>query len=187
MVSIFLSYYLTAAAAGTPALPEKLALPGYVRIDDRVATGGQPTSEVMSELHRAGVGTIVSLRTAEEHDLAAEKAEVEGLGMRFVSIPVPGLDFGVAEVEAVRAVAREGDGGPLLIHCASGNRVGALWMIHRVLDDDWKVDPAEAEARKIGAHDAAVAAAKAYLETRGTPADQTKTDQGAATPNEGDR
>ena len=37
-----------------------------------------------------------------------------------------------------------------LIHCASAVRVGAFWMIRRVLRDGWTPSDAEAEAQKIG-------------------------------------
>jgi len=39
---------------------------------------------------------------------------------------------------------------PAFIHCTSAIRVGAFWMIRRVLRDGWKVDDAEEEAKKIG-------------------------------------
>ena len=39
---------------------------------------------------------------------------------------------------------------PMFIHCGSANRVGAFWMIRRVLRDDWNVADAETEAREIG-------------------------------------
>ena len=39
---------------------------------------------------------------------------------------------------------------PVYIHCASANRVGAMWMIKRALKDGWSVDQASAEAEAIG-------------------------------------
>lgn len=40
--------------------------------------------------------------------------------------------------------------GPLFIHCAMGTRVGAFWMIRRVLRDGWEFDKALEEANQIG-------------------------------------
>ena len=40
--------------------------------------------------------------------------------------------------------------GPVFIHCAVGARVGAFWMIRRVLRDGWEVEKALEEANRIG-------------------------------------
>jgi protein tyrosine phosphatase (PTP) superfamily phosphohydrolase (DUF442 family) len=39
---------------------------------------------------------------------------------------------------------------PAFIHCASGNRAAALWMIKRVLVDKWDNDRAVEEATALG-------------------------------------
>ncbi len=36
----------------------------------------------------------------------------------------------------------------MFIHCTAAIRVGAFWMIRRVLRDGWKVEDAEEEATK---------------------------------------
>jgi hypothetical protein len=36
------------------------------------------------------------------------------------------------------------------IHCASANRVGAMWLIKRVVVDGWEIPRATEEARAIG-------------------------------------
>ena len=39
---------------------------------------------------------------------------------------------------------------PVYVHCASANRVGAVWLVKRVLQDGWPVDKATTEAKAIG-------------------------------------
>ncbi len=39
---------------------------------------------------------------------------------------------------------------PAFIHCASGNRAAAMWMIKRVLVDKWDNDRALDEATQLG-------------------------------------
>ena len=39
---------------------------------------------------------------------------------------------------------------PVFAHCGSGNRIAALWMIHRVVVDKWELGDAEIEARLLG-------------------------------------
>jgi hypothetical protein len=38
----------------------------------------------------------------------------------------------------------------VFIHCGSANRVGAVWLIKRVLQDGWTVPKATEEAKMIG-------------------------------------
>ena len=39
---------------------------------------------------------------------------------------------------------------PLFIHCGSGNRVAALWLIKRMVIDKWTEERSVAEAKAIG-------------------------------------
>ena len=39
---------------------------------------------------------------------------------------------------------------PVYIHCGSASRVGAMWMVKRVLQDGWAIDKATEEAKLIG-------------------------------------
>jgi len=36
------------------------------------------------------------------------------------------------------------------VHCAAGIRVGAFWMIRRVIRDGWSIEKAQKEAERIG-------------------------------------
>jgi hypothetical protein len=39
---------------------------------------------------------------------------------------------------------------PAFIHCASGNRVAAMWMIKRMVVDKWDAEKAGNEATQLG-------------------------------------
>jgi protein tyrosine phosphatase (PTP) superfamily phosphohydrolase (DUF442 family) len=39
---------------------------------------------------------------------------------------------------------------PAFVHCASGNRAAAMWMIKRMQIDKWDADRAGAEAAALG-------------------------------------
>ena len=66
-------------------------------------------------------------------------------------------------VEFLKATDDESN-RPAFIHCASANRVGAFWMIRRVLRDGWTLEKAEEEARKIGLrNETLLAFAKDYI------------------------
>lgn len=45
---------------------------------------------------------------------------------------------------------RDPSNSPVFIHCATANRVGAVWLIKRVMVDGWDIERATAEAERIG-------------------------------------
>jgi protein tyrosine phosphatase (PTP) superfamily phosphohydrolase (DUF442 family) len=54
---------------------------------------------------------------------------------------------------------------PILVHCASANRTGAIWLVFRVLDTGLEYDAALAEAKQSGLRSAAFEAkAKGYID-----------------------
>lgn len=89
-------------------------------------TGGQPDSQELADLARQGVHTIIDLRGAEEARGLDERAEAERLGLRYVALPIAGKqDLTAANAAALHALLTQHQDG-VLLHCASGNRVGAL-------------------------------------------------------------
>ena len=38
----------------------------------------------------------------------------------------------------------------MFVHCGSASRVGAMWLVKRVLQDGWTVEKATEEAKLIG-------------------------------------
>lgn len=109
------------AAEATPliGLPnERATLPG-------VLTGGIPSAEQLARAHAAGYKTVISLLSPEE--ASDEATEVRAAGLRFWSIPIAGAsDLTEANALQLSAAMNELGAQPLIVHCASGNRVGAL-------------------------------------------------------------
>ena len=91
-----------------------------------VLASGQPTQEQLQLLASSGVKHIINLRPTSEQEFD-EEAFVKSLGMEYHSIPVAGAD-GVTSDNAKKLedLMTSLDGQPLLVHCASSNRVGAL-------------------------------------------------------------
>ncbi len=111
-----------------------------------VYSAGQPSPEQLSELGCQGLRTIINLRPPSEAIGFDEGVTAERLGLRYVSIPVIGLvDLTAATVARfAEALAAARKAGPVLVHCASANRVGALMA----LEQGWMqgADPATALA-----------------------------------------
>lgn len=92
-------------------------------------SGGQPSPDELARLRDIGVGSVISLRAPAEDVGYDECAEAARLGLFWDSLPITGDDdLGPVNVERFGALvdAARVRGKDLLIHCASGNRVGAL-------------------------------------------------------------
>ena len=122
----------------------------FLRINTEICTGGQPTVEQLTTLKGEGVKTIINLRTPMEYDPAPEIAKAKELGLRYYNIPVASAGPKDEQVVEFLKLTDDPQNRPAFIHCASANRVGAFWMIRRVLRDNWTLDAAKAEAEKIG-------------------------------------
>ena len=135
MKQLLLSLALLAgvACSSDPALHQKetvsmpdLNVPGLQSPRPDLLTGGQPEAGAWAGLAAHGVTTVINLRPKAEMAGRDEAAEVAAAGMRYAEIPVAGAaGITLENARALRALL-EGANGPVLVHCASGNRVGAL-------------------------------------------------------------
>jgi len=126
-------------------------IPHVLCVDERVATGGQPTDTAFAKLAAHGYRAVLSLRTASEGiDLKHEQEAVENAGMRYVSVPVVSSAPKPEMVDEFIKAVKNKDNYPMLIHCGNANRVGAFWMIYRVVEQGWTEEKALEEATKIG-------------------------------------
>ncbi len=135
----------------TAAMSELTGIPRFLKLTDQVWTGGQPWPEHLPKLKDAGIKVIINLRPHAEYEGAREEAKVKELGMSYFNIPV---DFNAPdELDAddfLKLTDEQLKNGPVFIHCAVAIRVGAFWMIRRVLRDGWEFDKALEEANRIG-------------------------------------
>ena len=129
---------------------EYASITNFFRVNQQICTGGQPRLEDLEKMKAEGIRAIINLRQASEFDAEAEAAKAKDMGLRYIHIPVNGREMkDEYAIEFLKATDDEAN-RPAFIHCATANRVGALWMIRRVLRDGWSVEKAEEEARKIG-------------------------------------
>lgn len=143
-----------AAPGSTPsaqAPPSELpAIRNFLRINEQFCTGGQPRLEHLAQLKAEGVKAIVNLRTPSEHRAAEEEAKAKELGLRYFNIPVVFTAPKDEQVTEFLAVTDDPANRPVFIHCTAAIRVGAFWLIRRVLRDGWTFEKAEEEARQVG-------------------------------------
>lgn len=89
--------------------------------------GGQPDAAAIERAKAQGVTTIINLRPSSEAGQAEAQAAITAHGLRLVTIPVDGA-AGLTEdnARALDGALLEAGEGSTVLHCASGNRVGAL-------------------------------------------------------------
>ena len=140
----------TPLLAEIPAAVDPAEIPNYRVIRPGLAFAGQPAPETLKRLGDMGFRTVINLRT-EQEGAAEEGHVVRALGLDYVWVPVTSGTFSLEDVERVERVLDDPKTGPVLLHCASGNRVAAVWGVVRARDGRTP-DEVEADARAAGLH-----------------------------------
>lgn len=144
-----------AEAAPKPQATPKPAVtasgPGERALGDGWIAAGQPSQERVKALAEAKV-PIISLRTPGE-DPFDEATLVERLGGAFSRHPTTGAEFTQPAYRA--ALFDEFDrlakgGGPVYVHCASSNRVGAAWALYLAERKGLGIEEALQKGREAG-------------------------------------
>ena len=145
-------------APQTPTKPhDPIAAAQVVGLDNGRITGpgllvgGQPTDEQLATAKEVGFDVVINLRSPTEPGVKEERAKVEALGMRYVSIPVNGA-AGLTKENAERlgGALESINGSQALLHCASSNRAGALLGLKLFAVDDAPANDAVDYAKRAG-------------------------------------
>jgi len=126
----------------------------FLRVNEEFCTGGQPRIEHLEMLKKEGVKAIINLRQPSEHRAEEEEAKAKELGLRYFNIPVVYGDPKEEQVTEFLRITDDVQNRPAFIHCTGAIRVGAFWMIRRVLRDGFTIEAAEKEAEKVGLRNA---------------------------------
>lgn len=144
------------AATGGPtfAQPAPMASTPFgifnaVEIEPGVISAGQPTADQLEALQAAGYKTILDLRATSEDRGFDEVALAKTLGLGYENVPITLDTLDAADVERFRAAYKNAP-RPLLLHCASANRTGALFYTYLVLDQKLAPEAALEKARAAG-------------------------------------
>jgi uncharacterized protein (TIGR01244 family) len=166
---------LTAAAAilsaGLSAQVTKQELAGvrnFSRVDATVGCAGAVDPAAMGALRKEGFVSVINLREAAEQgaEVDASRAAAQKAGLKYIHLPFNAAKPDSAVVDRFLAAVVDKSNQPVFIHCGSANRVGAMWMIKRALQDGWPIDKAQAEGQAVGlTNPQLVAFATNYIKT----------------------
>ena len=124
----------------------------FAQVETTVACAGAVTPAAVAGIKNMGFASIINLRldTEKGADIDAEAAAAKAAGINFVHLPLNGSAPDPAVADRFLKVITEPGNQPAFIHCASGNRAAAMWLIKRVLIDKWDNDRALEEAGQLG-------------------------------------
>jgi uncharacterized protein (TIGR01244 family) len=144
-----------AAASAAAQQVTKESIPGvtnFARLETTVACGGATTAAAVPELKKMGFASIINLRVPTEQgaNIDEEAAAAKEAGIKFFSIPFNTASPDPAVPEKFLQTLTTPGNEPAYIHCASGNRAAAMWLIKRIAIDRWDADRAGTEAAALG-------------------------------------
>ena len=139
---------VAALLAATAACADDAAAPAsrpYVDVDsiatvddvapvDGLRAAGQPDAADLRVFRDAGYRAVIDLRGPDEDRGMDEAAVAAELGLDYISLPIVGSE--AIKFETARqldALLKRYD-QPVLVHCGSSNRVGALLALRQRLD-----------------------------------------------------
>lgn len=129
---------------------KNIDMPNARTVAEGLISAGQPSIEQLKSAAAADVKTIVNLCVAGECGWD-EAATVKQFGMRYVAIPVCGApDVTAANARKLHEVVEDKTNYPMVIHCGSGNRVGALFALKAFHEEGCDLDKAVEKGRLAG-------------------------------------
>ncbi len=115
-----------------------------------VGTAGQPSESAWADLAKAGFKAVVDLRAPEEARGHDEAAAVRKAGMEYIPLPVTPITLRDESYDRFRGIMRDPARRPILVHCATANRVGALLIPYLMLDERRSAEESIQLARQAG-------------------------------------
>lgn len=130
--------------------PATLELDNHAQPQPGIHSAGRIGQDDVAALQAAGIRHVIDLTLDSETPDFDEAAAMRDAGIGYANLPIGGPDsLTRANVEAFDALVDAAD-RPLLVHCASSNRVGAMAALRAAWIDGKPVDEAIAEGRAWG-------------------------------------
>ncbi len=160
--TVWVAALLLAGLATFPARADEKAattpvqLPGVTAAvespAEKVFISSQPSKETLEALAKKGVKVVVNLRRPEEMAKVTwdEKSAAESLGMTYISVPMSTSLPKEDGLKTLLDTLGDSQQNPVFLHCASGNRAGAIWALYLGARKGQAADAAIAEGKQAG-------------------------------------
>ena len=141
-----LSTLLALAACASAPAPKSAPLDAARTPAPGVHVSGRIASDDIASLREAGIRRVIDLTPDAETPDFDEASALRAAGVDYANLPIAGAgDLTRENVHAFDALMRDAT-QPVLVHCASGNRVGAMAALRAA----WIEGKAPDEAIAIG-------------------------------------
>ena len=143
---------LAVSAAAQVTKQERAGIVNFSRVDAVVACGGATEISALDGLAKDGFKSVINLRLASEANANIElnAAHARSLRLNYIHIPFNAQQPEPRVLDEFLAAIANKANQPAYVHCGSANRVGAVWLAKRVLQDGWTIEKATEEAKLIG-------------------------------------
>lgn len=120
---------LSCPIAADPAVLQALPEPSLQPEPQRYVSG-RLDSASLERLRQAGIRHIINISPAAETPDWDEAQQVQAAGMHYHPLPVvDAADLTLARAQQLDTLLQQIGDAPVVLHCASGNRVGALMAL----------------------------------------------------------
>ena len=121
-----------------------------MKVNEQITVAGQVAPEQLEEAARQGFKSVLNLRAPDEEGFMLDEGQrAEAVGLRYASIPVKKEKI---SDELTTSVLEEIDElpKPVLVHCASGMRAGAMAFMHMATREGLPAEEAMSRAQERG-------------------------------------
>ncbi len=134
---------------GAPVRAEEMAIKNASKPEPGVLAAGLPTEAQLKGLAQEGYKTVIDLMPPEENRGFDEPKTAQEAGLRYVNVPITVASLDQASIDTFLGAMRAAE-KPVVVHCASSNRVGALYYSWLVLEKGMPKDQALEKAQAAG-------------------------------------
>lgn len=122
----------------------------FIRIDESLATSGQPTAEQFRRAREAGYEVVINLAPdGLDTSLPEERALLGELGMEYHHLPVAWSEPRLDQLEAFGALMDASAGRRTLVHCQANYRVTVFVALYAAAKRGWTETQADALIDRI--------------------------------------
>ena len=122
----------------------------YLRMDDRIATGGQPTAEQFDDIATADFQAVINLAlTTSDNAIPNEGELVASRGMAYVHLPIDFQNPTRANYETFRDIMNAFTNRKVFVHCAMNMRVSAFVFLYQVQHEGTDMETALANLHRL--------------------------------------
>lgn len=121
-------------------------------MDATIGCAGATDAKALANIAKLGYKAVLNLREATEAgaNIDESRAAAEAAGLKYIHVPFKSSAPDPKVADEFLKVVADTSNQPLFIHCGTANRVGAMWLIKRLVADKWTEERALAEAKSIG-------------------------------------